>query len=224
MPRTGRRHPTATLEWSPPNVQTKDPTTLYYDTFDTTGEVTAAGSYAFLKPDGDDSTTAVTTYEELRDGTTTSLLVNKSDAHGASQAGFYDSVEGGDVVEWREADQCWVRYRITATPASTLGATRAFGIAWVTYAATGCTGAANWEAAPTATLGVVPAERPDSGRDVAHSARALPPDSKRMGWRPRSTTTTVADRVSGSISRFGRPASSVAVVRHRRDPATSTLE
>ena len=55
-----------------------DPTTFYYDTFDTTGEVTAAGSYAFLKPDGDDSTTAVTTYEELRDGTTTGLLVPTS--------------------------------------------------------------------------------------------------------------------------------------------------
>ncbi len=88
-----------------------------YGAYDTTGAVATAGSYAFLKPDGDDSTTAVTTYEELRDGTTTSLLVHQSDAHGASQAGFYDTVEGGDVVEWREADQCWVRYRITATPA-----------------------------------------------------------------------------------------------------------
>ena len=172
--------PTATLEWSPPNVQTKDPTTFYYDTFDTTGEVTAAGSYAFLKPDGDDSTSAVTTYEELRDGTTTSLLVNKSDAHGASQAGFYDTVETGDVVEWREADQCWVRYRITATPASTLGATRAFGIAWVTYAATGCTGAANWAAAPTATLEWSPpnVQTPDVTSPIRHGPFLLIP----RGW------------------------------------------
>ena len=157
-----------------------DPTTLYYDTFDTTGEVTAAGSYAFLKPDGDDSTTAVTTYEELRDGTTTSLLVHQSDAHGASQAGFYDTVETGDVVEWREADQCWVRYRITATRASTLGATRAFGIAWVTYAATGCTGAANWEAAPTATLEWSPpnVQTPDVTSPIRHGPFLLIP----RGW------------------------------------------
>ena len=48
--------------------------TFRYDTFDTTGEVTAAGSYAFVS-DTADTATAVTTYEALRDGTTTGLLI-----------------------------------------------------------------------------------------------------------------------------------------------------
>ena len=41
--------------------------TLRYDTLDTTGAVGTAGSYAFLE-DPDDPSTAVTTYEGLRDG------------------------------------------------------------------------------------------------------------------------------------------------------------
>ena len=176
--------------------------TFRYDTFDSTGEVTAAGSYAFVS-DTADTSTAVTTYEALRDGTTTGLLVNKSDTHGASQAGFYDTVETGDVVEWREADQCWVRYRITATPASTLGATRAFGIAWVTYAATGCTGAANWEAAPTATLEWSPpnVQTPDVTSPIRHGPFLLIP----RGWdgvlgarqRPSPIASREASRDSG---------------------------
>ena len=60
-------------------------TTFRYDTYDTTGAVSTAGSYAFLS-DPEDTSTAVTTYEALRDGTTTALLIHTSDADGASRA------------------------------------------------------------------------------------------------------------------------------------------
>ena len=83
--------------------------TLRYDTLDTTGAVTAAGSYAFLE-DPDDTSTAVTTYEGLRDGTTTALLVHKADAYGASHAALYDAVTPGDLFEWCQAADCFVRY------------------------------------------------------------------------------------------------------------------
>ena len=86
-------------------------TSFAYDTYDTTGEVAAAGSYAFLA-DADDPSTAVTTYEELRDGTTTALLIHKSDADGVSRADLYDAVETGDLFEWREAHDCFVRYLV----------------------------------------------------------------------------------------------------------------
>ena len=87
-------------------------TTLRYHAYATTGAVTTAGSYAFLS-DPADTTSAVSTYEGLRDGATTGLLIHKSDAHGASQAALYDAVEADDLFEWRHADDCWVRYTVT---------------------------------------------------------------------------------------------------------------
>ena len=86
-------------------------TTLSYDSYDKTGAVTTAGSYAFLTEADDGTMSAVTTYEALRDGTTTSLRLHTSDADGTSQAVLYDLIDAGDVLEWREAGQCWVRYR-----------------------------------------------------------------------------------------------------------------
>ena len=86
--------------------------TLTYGAPVTTGSVTDDGDYAFLT-DPDDLTTMVTTYEGLRDGSTTGLVINKNDSAGASQADFYDLVEAGDIVEWREADDCFVRYPVT---------------------------------------------------------------------------------------------------------------
>ena len=109
-----------------------------YDRYDTTGEVGEPGSYAFLA-DPADTTSAVTTYEALRDGTTTALLIHKSDAHGASQAALYDAVEAGDLFEWREADDCFVRYTVTEVPAvAATVAYREFGVRWETYAFQGC--------------------------------------------------------------------------------------
>ena len=109
-----------------------------YNSYDTTGAVAEPGSYAFLA-DPADTSSAVSTYEALRDGTTTALLIHKSDAHGASQAALYDAVEAGDLFEWHEADDCFVRYKVTEVPA--VGATaayREFGVRPETYAFQSC--------------------------------------------------------------------------------------
>ena len=138
---------TSTPAATPPTTPTPTPeaastslgtTTLRYDTYDTTGMVATAGSYAFLS-DPDDTMTVVTTYEALRDGTTTGLLIHKSDAHGASQAALYDAVEAGDLFEWREADDCWVRYRVIGVEAGS--DTRDFAIKSYSHTYTGCSGA-----------------------------------------------------------------------------------
>ncbi len=117
------------------------PTTLTYDTYDTTGAVTTAGSYVFLS--GESGTTAVTTYEGLRDGTTTALLIHKSDAAGTSQADVFDTVEAGDLFEWKEANDCFVRYAVTEVkpdPAGTVPR-KLLGVESIAYAFTGCSGA-----------------------------------------------------------------------------------
>ncbi len=126
------------------SVETSSPR---YSSYDTTGAVATAGSYAFLMPDDDaedeDATAPVTTYEALRDGTTTALLIHKSDAHGASQAALYDTVEAGDTFEWKEADDCFVRYTVTAVkpdPAGTVPR-KSLGVESIAYAFTGCSGA-----------------------------------------------------------------------------------
>ena len=116
-------------------------TTLSYGAPSTTGAITGDGDYAFLS-DPDDLTSAVTTYEGLRDGSTTGLVIHQNDSAGASQAAFYNMVQAGDLVEWRQAGDCFVRYTVTDAPAPAAGATaRAFGVAWMTYAFTGCSGA-----------------------------------------------------------------------------------
>ena len=113
-------------------------TTFRYDTYDTTGAVSTPGSYAFLA-DPDDTSTVVTTYEALRDGTATTLLVHTSDAHGLSRADVYDEVEAGDLFEWHKADDCFVRYRVTDVPEADATAThREFGVRWETYVFQGC--------------------------------------------------------------------------------------
>ena len=117
------------------------PLTLLYDTYDRSGAVAEPGHYVFLA-DAADPASVVTTYEGLRDGTATALLIHTHDAHGVSQAAFYDDVETGDLVEWKQADDCFVRYTVTEAPAPAAGApARSFGVAWMTYAFTGCSGA-----------------------------------------------------------------------------------
>ena len=132
--------PSPTPTATPSATATATPTTFRYDTFDPTGAVATAGSYAFLMPDGQ-STSVVTTYEQLR--TEASVIrVNVDDEHGASWGDFYGEVEVGDVVAWYEIDDCWTRYRTTSTPQPAAGSSvREFGVEWFAYAGTGCAGA-----------------------------------------------------------------------------------
>ena len=129
-------------------------TTFRYDTYDTTGAVSTPGSYAFLS-DPDDTSTVVATYEALRDGTTTALLVHTSDADGASRADVYDAVEAGDLFEWRQADDCFVRYTVTEVTPDPAGDVprKLLAVEWMTYAYAGCSGAVSMDAAVGMTWG-----------------------------------------------------------------------
>ena len=128
-----------------------------YSSYDTTGAVATAGSYAFLA-DPADTTSAVTTYEALRDGTTTALLIHKSDAHGASQAALYDAVEAGDLFEWHEADDCFVRYKVSEVKPDPAGAVlrKSLGVESIAYAFTGCSGAIATGSTASITWGALP--------------------------------------------------------------------
>ena len=168
-------------------------TTLRYDRYDTSGAVAEPGSYAFLANPAD-TTSAVTTYEALRDGTTTALLIHKSDAHGASQAALYDTVEAGDTFEWKEADDCFVRYTVTAVkpdPAGTVPR-KSLGVESIAYAFTGCsgaiaTGSASGSAANSAsssTASVTWGALPNlGGTSLTNRAGSLPARPRRLDWR-----------------------------------------
>ena len=132
-------------------------TTMRYTSYDTTGAATTRGSYAFLTGSGDDET-AVTTYEGLRDGTTTGLRIHQSDRYGASQADTYSSVAVGNIFEWREAADCFVRYKVTEVKADPAGTAprKQLAIEWMTYAFTGCTGTVAANATASIAWGALP--------------------------------------------------------------------
>ena len=129
-------------------------TILRYSAYDAAGVAASAGSYAFLT----DAASVVATYEGLRDGTAKRLLIHKSDAQGVSRATLYDAVAAGDFFEWRETDDCWVRYRVTEVlPDPAGGAPRKLlAVEWTTYAFTGCGGAIAADAAVAFDWGPLP--------------------------------------------------------------------
>ena len=171
-----------------------------YDTYDLSGAVAEPGHYVFLE-DPADTSTAVTTYEGLRDGTATALLIHTHDTHGVSQVARYDAVEPGDLVEWKQAADCFVRYAVTSAPAPAVGAvTRAFGVAWMTYAFTGCSSAiATATTAVSVTWGGV--ILPDLGGgggdqpDRAHPPRPLPDRARNLDRGNRSARAQHAARL-----------------------------
>ena len=116
-----------------------NPPLLRYDTYDLSGAVAEPGHYAFLA-DPDDPTSVVTTYKELRDGTATALLIHTHDAHGISRTDLYDAIEPGDLFEWRQADDCFVRYTVAAVSPGPTPAHRVLAVEWMTYAFAGCSG------------------------------------------------------------------------------------
>ena len=156
------------------------PPPLLYDTYDLSGAVSAPGQYAFLT-DLDDPTSVVTTYEELRDGTATALLVHTTDAHGVSQATLYDAVAPGDLFEWRQAADCFVRYTVTEVKPDPTGTAprKLLAVEWMTYAFTGCSGTVATSTAATLDW----ADLPDLGGTsltvpVIHGIYQLVPE----GW------------------------------------------
>ena len=156
-------------------------TILRYNAYDTAGEATTVGSYAFLSDSGS-AADVVATYEGLRDGTAKRLLIHKTDAQGISRATLYDAVLAGDFFEWREADDCWVRYRVTEVHSDPPGVAprKLFAVEWTTYAFTGCSGAITADAVvvfdwgPLPDLGGISLTAP-----VVHGPYQLVPE----GWR-----------------------------------------
>ena len=141
--------------------------------------MTAVGSYAFLS-DPDDTSTVVTTYEALRDGTTTALLIHTSDTHGASQAALYDAVEAADLFEWREAEDCWVRYiveDVMPDPAGTVPR-KLLAVEWITYTYTGCSGTISTSGLHDIGWSPANIQSPDVTSPVRHGPFLLIPD----GW------------------------------------------
>ena len=197
-------------------------TTLTYGAPVTTGSVTDADDYAFLS-DPDELTTLVTTYEGLRDGSTTGLVIHKNDSAGASQADFYDLVEARDIVEWREADDCFVRYPVTEVKDDPAGdpPRKLLAVKVMTYAFTGCSGAIDTTGSRTITWSPANLQSPDMTIPIRHGPWQLRP----VGWTgevERRAPLSTADRERlGNLEESTDP----AVVRQHplwRDPDLPT--
>ena len=124
-----------TATWLPPPAETPS---LPYTRFDRKGRALSPGSYAFLDRMGQ----PVTTYEALRDGTTMGLRIHLVDADGAPRDDSFGAAAVGDIFEWRQAEDCWVRYQVTWLLPDPPGNVprKHFAIRWVTYAGAGCSG------------------------------------------------------------------------------------
>ena len=219
--------PTSTPTATPPTTPTPTSeaastslgsTTLHYDTYDDSGAVAEPGSYAFLS-DPDDTTTAVTTYEALRDGTTTALLIHTSDADGASQTALYDAVEAGDLFEWRKANDCFVRYQVTEVKPDPTGAVprKLLAVEWMTYAFTGCSGAVATSAAMTLHWGEL-ADLGGTGltAPVVHGIYQIAP----QGWSGATKPLEARDPSTYAEDRDVSDITEARQLLHWREPDT----
>ena len=155
-------------------------TTLRYNAYDAAGEAATPGSYAFLADSGG-AMSAVATYEGLRDGTTARLLIHKTDAQGTSQAALYDAIAPGDLFEWRQSYDCWVRYQVSEVLPDPGGAAprKLLTVEWTTYAFTGCSGAIAADAAAVLDWGPLPnLGGPSLTTPIRHGPFQLVPE----GW------------------------------------------
>ena len=174
---------------------------LAYGRFDATGNASEPGTYAFLMRDGEADPVA-TTYEQLR-RTSTIARFHVVDADGVSRAARYDAVAVGDLFEWRQAEECWTRYEVTTTPTTEASVTE-FGVRWMTYAFTGCSGAIAADTPSTVDFGPLPdLGNPSLTYPVRHGPWQLVPkgwtgaveQTERLDpptgydWTPVSTTT-----------------------------------
>ena len=215
--------PTPTATPAPSATPTATPTpepsgpAMRYDRFDPTGETSTPGSYAFLMPDGD-ATRVVETYEELRTASTV-LRVHTVDADGVSRAPLYDGVAVGDLFEWRESDDCFVRYTVAEVMTDPTGTVprKLLAVEWMTYAFTGCSGAIPAGAASAAfTWGPANLQSPHIIVPVRHGPWQLVPGD----WAGAIEPQTLAPG-RGEIVRPAETFDMAEARRHRlwRDPA-----
>ena len=129
--------------------------------------------------DADTQSVAAPAYEALRDGTATALRIHATDADGVSRAAFLDTVEAGDLFEWYEADDCFVRYMVTELLPDPSGTPRkVLGVEWMTYAFTGCSGRIAAGAAVTVYWAPPPVTSPYITSPIRHGPFLLIPS----GW------------------------------------------
>ncbi len=101
---------------------------LRYNTIDSTGTASSAGSYSFLKTAGTTSSAEASVYRYARQFQ--ELRLNPSDALGVSRSTFYDTIAVGDKVDFRTNGlDCAYRYAVTSSSASGTG--RSFGIHYI---------------------------------------------------------------------------------------------
>ena len=123
--------------------------------FDVTGEVAEPGEFAFFAAP-DSVGPVITTYEGLRRDAAV-LRIHASDADGVSRANLYGAVAAGHLFEWKQAEDCFVRYRVTDAPAAAEPAPyREFAVRPETYAFQSC------------QAGDLPAEAPPAAFTTAH--------------------------------------------------------
>ena len=109
--------------------------TLRYDTLDITGAATTPGSYAFLKTAGD-AASAIGNFSASAYGSV-ELRVHLTDASGTSRATFYDTVQVGDIFDYRTNGlRCGFRFKVTSVAAT--ASPRTFGIEDVSDYGGGC--------------------------------------------------------------------------------------
>ena len=211
--------PQPTLSATPSATPTPEPSgpVMRYDRFDPSGEASTPGSYAFLMPDGD-ATRAVETYEELRTETTV-MRVHTTDANGVSHAAFYDAVEAGDLFEWHESDDCFVRYTVTEVMPDPGGAEprKLLAVEWMTYAFTGCSGSVNASASVSVKLGPLPhLGGTDITAPVVHGVYQIVP----VGWTGATKASVRSERSTSYPPEVGTADITVArTMRYWRDPA-----
>ena len=191
----------------------ENPPRLRYDTYAHSGSVAEPGHYAFLA-DPEDPASVIMTYEELRDGTATALRIHTHDAHGIPQTALYAAVEPGDLFEWRQASDCFVRYQVTEVKPDPTGTVpqKLLAVAWMTYAFTGCrSGVIDTSRVATFDFGdlpilggtslTVPVRHgpyqivPGGWTGVTEESEVLQPDDPKDELTPRTTSLVEAQRL-----------------------------
>ncbi len=218
MPTAAPPTPTATAAAAPAPTVTPTPTastplTLHYDSYDLTGAVERAGSYAFLGSEGGSG--VVTTYEGLRDGTATLLRIHGTDADGISQVETLGQVVAGQIIEWRQADDCFVRYTVGGVTAG--ASSWDLAVEWMTYAFTGCSGAVDADAQVSIRFGALP----DLGgasltAPVVHGVYQIVP----VGWTGATKPSVRSERsTSYPLDASTTDVAVARTMRYWRDPA-----
>ena len=103
---------------------------LRYNRLDATGAAGIPGSYIFLRRAGDAASAIGDFGYSAADAT--ELRVHPTDASGASRATFYDTVQVGDVFDYRANDvDCGLRFAVTSV--ATTATPRTFGVRYVAH-------------------------------------------------------------------------------------------